>query len=300
MRRGVKTRKFKKRGGVFFDCVGTRCTRRRVAKKPLSIILEESLHEAFKNKQDKAFKGLLKKGVNVNSIVDNETLFNYIKDYDMFFLLTDTNFNWNIKDANGDTPALLAAKGDINYDDTDNDLISDMIEFTDADWSITSKNGDTPLIEAAKNNNIDGFEYILRNGIDGTLYGIDNIKTYVNIKNNDGHTAFIFVNEFEEEYKGNMMKLLCEVGADDCKEVIIIKSKTPRTIKNGSNAITYNSIINGEKMVNFHDEFKHNRFYKKSSFNSLKIPKKNPFTSKEIQEAVEYEARVANKSGSKN
>jgi hypothetical protein len=45
-------------------------------------------------------------------------------------------------------------------------------------------------------------------------------------------------------------------------------------------------------MVNFDDEFKHGRYYKRSTFNSLPNPKKNPLTRKQIEIIRTYKANI--------
>jgi len=291
---GSKTRRLK-RGG-WFSCFGTRCRRRSKPKQPM---LDESLHAAFEDKNMEEFKKLLDKGANINSIIKDKTLFNYIKDYDMFFDLTNTSFNWNIKYADGDSPALIAARFAIFYEDADNDILEDMIKYAEIDWSIKSPSGNTPLIEAAQYGNTLGFESILVSGISDELHGVDNIKDYINIKNDEGHPALIYVNDFTEPYKTKMINLLCDTGADDCN-VIITDSNESRIIKSGeANAISYVNIANGAKMINFHDEFKLGRFYTEDTFNSLKTPKTNPFTAEKIAKATRYTATVPKNSNSK-
>jgi hypothetical protein len=60
-------------------------------------------------------------------------------------------------------------------------------------------------------------------------------------------------------------------------------AKHIRIPNNTEDAITMNTIEEGNKMVNFHGERKLGRYYKKSTFNSLK--RKNPYTRRKIRPA---------------
>jgi hypothetical protein len=71
---------------------------------------------------------------------------------------------------------------------------------------------------------------------------------------------------------------------------------------NATNAITYNSIQNGNEMVTFHGNLNRNegrRYYKRTTYNSLNVNprsglKQNPFTRQNIrpENTVRYTARV--------
>ena len=55
----------------------------------------------------------------------------------------------------------------------------------------------------------------------------------------------------------------------------------------------YTAIQNGELMVDFHDEFKFGRFYRKKTFEDMVLPsKKNPTTREAITEYTIYQAKV--------
>jgi hypothetical protein len=60
-----------------------------------------------------------------------------------------------------------------------------------------------------------------------------------------------------------------------------------RNIKIPKNEITYEPLVNGENMVNFHDEFEFGRYYKDSTFESFPVKshgyKENPSTRKPIK-----------------
>lgn len=67
------------------------------------------------------------------------------------------------------------------------------------------------------------------------------------------------------------------VGAPVGEPVIVEERVIP---SGSSNNITYNDIANGDKMANFHGEFEHGRFYKKSTVNGLlrAVLPRNPYT----------------------
>jgi hypothetical protein len=67
---------------------------------------------------------------------------------------------------------------------------------------------------------------------------------------------------------------------------------------NAENALSYNPIADGERMVNFHGESVHGRYYTKTSYNQI-VPgrngrKRNPYTKEPIEESEVqlYRARI--------
>jgi hypothetical protein len=60
------------------------------------------------------------------------------------------------------------------------------------------------------------------------------------------------------------------------------------------NSITFDKIQNGNIMVNFHGEKNLGRYYKKSTYNALANPKRNPHTRKNINKnnLTIYKAKV--------
>lgn len=64
--------------------------------------------------------------------------------------------------------------------------------------------------------------------------------------------------------------------------------------RNTTNIIMGDEIEEGENMVNFHGESNLGRYYKKSTFNAIPTPKKNPFTRKliEAKNIIPYRARL--------
>jgi hypothetical protein len=64
-----------------------------------------------------------------------------------------------------------------------------------------------------------------------------------------------------------------------------------------TNAVMMNTIEDGNSMVNFQGEFNRGRYYKKSTYNQLPDPKKNPFTRERITSKTNYRARVPAASG---
>jgi len=58
------------------------------------------------------------------------------------------------------------------------------------------------------------------------------------------------------------------------------------------NSLTDEEIKDGNALVDFHDELKHERYYLKSTYDSLKTPKLNPQTRQLIKETKAYIARV--------
>lgn len=57
------------------------------------------------------------------------------------------------------------------------------------------------------------------------------------------------------------------------------------------NAVTFEQIPDGERMVNFHDEYKHDRYYTQSTYEKLPVPKMNPYTRKAIESYKVYQAK---------
>jgi hypothetical protein len=64
--------------------------------------------------------------------------------------------------------------------------------------------------------------------------------------------------------------------------------------RNAENAVMMEPIADGNNMVNFHGEYDLGRYYKKSTYNSFVVPKKNPFTRRAIRtrNVVRYKAKV--------
>lgn len=59
------------------------------------------------------------------------------------------------------------------------------------------------------------------------------------------------------------------------------------------NSITYNDVEDGSHLVNFEGESKHQRYYLKSTYNSLmKKDKLNPYTKNPIKNAKNYTAKI--------
>lgn len=58
------------------------------------------------------------------------------------------------------------------------------------------------------------------------------------------------------------------------------------------NAVTFASIENGTRMVDFHSEFQHGRYYTQETFDRIPEPKLNPFTRRPITAMVAYKAKV--------
>lgn len=75
----------------------------------------------------------------------------------------------------------------------------------------------------------------------------------------------------------------------------ILNNENEYNLSNNLNALPYknvksketilmSNIKNGDEMINFHDEYKYNRYYKRNEFNQLPgNPKKNPYTRKNIK-----------------
>jgi hypothetical protein len=64
--------------------------------------------------------------------------------------------------------------------------------------------------------------------------------------------------------------------------------------RNAENAVMMEPVQDGNNMVNFHGEYDLGRYYKKSTYNSMEYPKKNPFTRRAINSnnLVQYKAKV--------
>jgi hypothetical protein len=60
------------------------------------------------------------------------------------------------------------------------------------------------------------------------------------------------------------------------------------------NQITFDEILNGNTMTNFHDERSFGRYYKKRTYNAMPKPKKNPVTRRNIrnENVKHYTARI--------
>lgn len=255
--------------------------------------LNKDLHKAFqKSKLDKCTK-LLSDGADINSKVNSKSLFMRVSDIHSIAFLQDNWFNWDMKDDDGNTAACLAVSIMDNY----GSLVEDMIELTSADWSIPSSSGKTPLMIAAENDYAADFKTILEHGIAGGLPGVNDIKSYVNAQDTEKNTAYKYVYLFiNNADKDNMLKLLCSAGANECKEVEITNIGDKLINTNApQNTYSMEPITNGMNMIDFHNEFKHGRFYTKESFNSI-IPKVNPITKEPITVAESYKAKLTQKS----
>lgn len=71
----------------------------------------------------------------------------------------------------------------------------------------------------------------------------------------------------------------------------VIVSESRNLPKNATNAITMEPIENGNTMVNFHDEYKHGRFYTKNTYDKFR-KKENPVTREPILDTVFYKAKI--------
>ena len=58
-----------------------------------------------------------------------------------------------------------------------------------------------------------------------------------------------------------------------------------------TNAVTFEAIENGTRMVDFHSEFEHGRFYTQQTFDRLPEPKLNPYTRRPITTTTMYKAQ---------
>jgi hypothetical protein len=164
----------------------------------------------------------------------------------------------------------------------------------DGDWSIVSNDGSTALIMAAKSGLVDALDYILDWGSDGILIGVDDMRAYVNMRDNNGKSTYDYMEDYNNNIRirDEMLQKLRNLDAEGSSNLEIenIGEKTINT-KEPSNVYTHNNIKNGNNMVNFNDEFKYGRYYTKASFNTF--PKVNPYSRKKIRKAYTYKAKLA-------
>jgi hypothetical protein len=57
-------------------------------------------------------------------------------------------------------------------------------------------------------------------------------------------------------------------------------------------SVTLDTIATGDEMITFHDEFRHGRYYKLSTYERIPVPKKNPHTRALIHDTTRYKAKV--------
>ena len=259
---------------------------------------EQRLHAAFQARNFEECERLLATGANINSTITlnnmedyTVTLFWYVRDEAMLNFLRDHRFDWNTRNNRGETSAIIAC-GEPTFEGYD-DIVLDLLG-QDADWSIVSNDGSTPLIMAAKYGLVDALDYILDWGSDGILIGVGNMSAYVNMRDNDGKSAYDYMEDYNNNIRirDEMLQKLRNLGAEGSSNLEIenIGEKTINT-KEPSNVYTHNNIKNGNNMVNFNDEFKYGRYYTKASFNTF--PKVNPYSRKKIRKAYTYKAKLA-------
>jgi len=260
---------------------------------------EQRLHAAFQARNFEECERLIAAGTNINSTIRlnimedyTVTLFWYVKDEVMFNFLRDHRFDWDTRNNLGETSAIIASGASPIFEGYD-DVVLDLLG-QDADWSIVSNDGSTPLIIAAKSGLVDALDHILDWGSDGILMGVENIQTYINMRDNTGKSAYDYMEDYNNNtrIRDEMLQKLRNLGATAGSNLEIENiGEKPITTKDPVNTYTHNNIKNGNNMMNFNDEFKYGRYYTKASFNTF--PKVNPYTRKKIRKAYTYKAKLA-------
>jgi len=183
-------------------------------------------------------------------------------------------------------------------------MLLTLLSTGEINMNIRDKNGRTPLMYASRTSAVDNIRIIIDFGKDGLLEGVPNFKEYVNTKDVEGRTALDMVSlegVFWEGWTLTIMRMLKAAGATDNiipnentgSLPVLQNENSPNNIP--TNRITYDPIEENNMMVNFNNEYKYGRYYKKSSYNLLPEPKKNPFTGKKITKTRTYKAKLVKK-----
>jgi len=282
----AKTRKQK--GGV---CFGRSCKRKSEISNLIDILKEDQplwmvqlpLHYVSKSQINTPDNGVYAVFVAAQS--------SYKKGIMKALIKKGANFD-DAVDMNNDRPLHYAANAN-NYE-----AVREICEaLTRGNRIIDSKNekGETALMRAVINLHEDCVKVLLDYG------------AKPNLRNERGESAIEIIGDivgdedyFQEIYD-EIYELLVAHGATPpvttttipfrIEEENVGKKKIP---KGTDNSISYNTIENGDDMVNFDNEFEHERYYKRSTFNSFPTPKKNPSTRKLIKTIRRYKANVNN------
>ncbi len=189
----------------------------------------------------------------------------------------------NIQNGEGDSLLHLAVERNKT------DIIQLLLE-NGADINIQNDYGETPLHIAVE-------LYIEEYGVGWNEYA-DLIKLLVNhganihIKNEDRKSPVEMMLDYENDMDRDEMTswmLINKVRGN--VPPVAINSPSRNIPAGSSNVISYENIKEGNAMVNFHNEFKQERYYKKNTYDKLK-EKTNPYTRKPIEEITQYKAHI--------
>ncbi len=175
--------------------------------------------------------------------------------------------------------------------------IIDLLLDHGADINIQNDYGETPLHTAV--------ELFIEDEGYGEQYleDADLIKFLVNhganihIKNEDRKSPLEMMEDYEWNRDRDYMSAWMRMNQVRGNQVqvppapVAINVPSRNIPSDSSNTISYDNIKEGNTMVNFHDEFKQGRYYKKNTYDKLK-EKINPYTRVPITETTEYKAHI--------
>ena len=170
---------------------------------------------------------------------------------------------------------------------------------TNIDVNSTNNEGDTALYKMCPNTSVMGITHTIipDRFLDEILpLRMDTFKLFMHDRRVvvDQKTAeCIQASKNDRFYEGNRRIAIA------MEDAIAARNLPGRNIPKGTlNAVMMDEIVNGNEMVNFHDESKFKRYYRKKTYNSLsgaEGQKKNPFTPDRIiheSDVVRYRANV--------
>jgi ankyrin repeat protein len=198
----------------------------------------------------------------------------------------------------------ITTGGDVNIQNYDGDSLLhfavekqkyEIIELLldhGADINIQNDYGETPLHTAVElfiedeghYTEADLIEFLVNHGAD------------IHIKNEDRKSPLQMIQNYEwdrdrYEISSWMESKYRQLNPFPAAAPVAINVPSRNIPSDSSNTISYDNIKEGNAMVNFHDEFKQGRYYKKNTYDKLK-EKINPYTRVPINETTEYKAHI--------
>lgn len=253
------------------------------------------LFEAIIHNDIHLVQNLLDRGADIHSIYMGETTLMAAMSNEMILLLLENGADVNVQVSDGSTVAHHAA-----MQNDDNILL--IYLYASVNMNIRDNNGHTPLMYASAWSSVGNIQNIIRFGSRGALEGVHNLTEYILARDNRGQTAYDMVGKARVVWTGwtpIIKKMLRDAIATTIRTEHVGALPIPR-IKNDPsvNMIMYEPIEENNDMINFNNEYNLGRYYKKSTFNLLPEPKRNPYTGKKITRARTYKAKMVNKPNS--
>lgn len=241
-------------------------------------------------------KQLVARGADVNSIYMNETPLMSTTNREIIKFLLQSGADVNLQVSGGSTAAHHAA---VQHDDS----ILLILIGAKINMNVCDQNGRTPLMWASRWSAVMNIQNIIYYGIKGKLEGVEDFNEYINARDNEGKSAIDMISIDFSDWDGwrkTIRKILRNGGATDV--TIENVGFLPIAVKGARpvNVIMYEQIQDNDDMINFNGEYNRGRYYKKSTFDMLPDPKKNPHTGIRISRAKTYKAKLIKNKSRKN